>query len=92
MIADLLRGFVKEEWLSQLDMSTLEKINSEYISARLDKRLNDLVWRVKWRGHGWLYLLIIIELQNIPQKFMPVRMLSYSGLLYEDILKQDEEV
>ncbi len=26
MVADLLRGFVREEWVNELDFSTLEKV------------------------------------------------------------------
>ncbi len=29
---DLLRGFVKEEWVTQLDFSTLEKVSGSYVS------------------------------------------------------------
>jgi hypothetical protein len=36
MIEDLLRGFVDAPWVSQLDFSTLEKVNNEYIT---DKKL-----------------------------------------------------
>jgi hypothetical protein len=36
MVEDLLRDFINAPWVKQLDFSTLEKVNSEYIS---DKKL-----------------------------------------------------
>ena len=41
MVRDLLEGFVNEEWVSQLDFSSLEQINGNYISDRLHARAND---------------------------------------------------
>ena len=35
MVADLLKGFVHEDWVQQLDFSTLEKLNSSYITDDL---------------------------------------------------------
>ncbi|MFM8330126.1 MAG: Rpn family recombination-promoting nuclease/putative transposase [Candidatus Methylumidiphilus sp.] len=38
MVADLLRGFVHEDWVAELDFSTLEKCHGHYVSDRLRKR------------------------------------------------------
>ncbi|WP_350282773.1 Rpn family recombination-promoting nuclease/putative transposase [Nitrosomonas sp.] len=51
MVADLLRGFVREEWVHELDYSTLEKINGSYISDDLRERQDDIIWRLR-RGKG----------------------------------------
>lgn len=32
LVADLLRGFVHEPWVEGLDLSTLEKVNSSYVT------------------------------------------------------------
>ncbi len=32
MIEDLLKGFVKEEWVEHLDFTTLEKVSESYVS------------------------------------------------------------
>jgi predicted transposase YdaD len=49
LVADLLRGFVHEPWVAELDFSTLEKVNSSYISDDLRERADDVVWRVRER-------------------------------------------
>ena len=43
MVADLLRGFIKQEWVEQLDFSTLERVSGSYISDDLRERADDIV-------------------------------------------------
>jgi hypothetical protein len=45
MVADLLRGFVAEDWVAELDFTTLEKQSGSYISDDLRPRADDVVWR-----------------------------------------------
>ena len=47
MVEDLLKGFVREEWVEKLDFSTLEKVNGSYVSDDLRQRADDVVWRVR---------------------------------------------
>jgi hypothetical protein len=35
MVADLLRGFVREDWVKQLDFSTLEKVSGSFMSVMI---------------------------------------------------------
>jgi len=88
MVKDLLTGFVKEDWLELLDFATLEKYNATFVTADLRQRMDDIIWRVKW-GENWLYLYIIIEFQSTIDKFMAVRMMTYVGLLYQDLIKSE---
>ena len=48
MVEDLLRGFVKEDWVRQLDFSTLEKANASFVSADHRDREDDVIWKVRW--------------------------------------------
>ena len=86
MVEDLLRGFVREEWVEQLDFSTLEKVNCSYVSDNLKNRADDLVWRVR-RGEDWLYVYILLEFQSTVDPWMAVRIMTYLGLLYQDIIR-----
>jgi predicted transposase/invertase (TIGR01784 family) len=86
MIEDLLRGFVHEAWINELDFATLEKVNNQFISDDLRERENDLIWRVRWSGE-WLYIYILLEFQSTVAPFMAVRMMTYLGLLYQDLIK-----
>ena len=86
VVRDLLIGFVHEDWVEQLDMDTLEKVSSQYISDELLKRDNDILWRVRC-GENWIYVYILLEFQSTPNKWMALRVLSYICLLYQGLLK-----
>jgi len=86
MVADLLRGFVREDWVTALDFSTLEKVNGSYISDDLREREDDIIWRVRW-GEDWLYVYLLLEFQSSVDWFMAVRIMTYVGLLYQDLIK-----
>jgi hypothetical protein len=90
-VADLLRGFVHEDWVSRLDFSSLEKLNASYITDDLRERVDDLVWRLRLTrtegGADWVYVYLLMEFQSSPDRFMAVRMMSYLALLYLDLVK-----
>ena len=87
MVEDLLRGFAAPEWSGALDFSTLEKLPAEYVSDDLRRRHGDLVWRLRFR-ETWLYLLVMLEFQSSTDPYMAVRILVYTGLLYQDLIRR----
>jgi len=88
MMAELLQGVVRQPWLAQVDLSTLERINGEHVAARGGKRrTSDMVWRV-WGKRDWVYVYLLLEFQSRNDPAMALRLLTYLGLLYEDILRQ----
>ena len=88
MVEDLLRGFVAPEWSGELDFSTLEKLPAEYVSDDLRRRHGNAVWRVRFRDRKWLYLLVMLEFQSTTDPYMAVRILVYTGLLYQDLIRR----
>jgi len=96
LVEDLLRGIVAGEWSDALDFTTLEKLPAEYVSDDLRRRQGDLLWRVRFR-HRWLYVLVLLEFQSTVDPNMALRLLVYTGLLYQDLirrgaLEQDEKL
>jgi predicted transposase YdaD len=92
MVEELLRGFLREDWAAGLDFSTLEPVNGSFVGRGLEERHGDLIWRLRWRGgkkERWFYVYVLLELQSTPDYFMPVRFLSYTGLLLERIIKME---
>jgi len=87
MVRDLLRGFVNEPWLAELDLETLEKVSGSYVADDLRDREDDVIWRVRFHDR-WLYLYLLLEFQSTVDPFMAVRILTYLGLLYQDIGRQ----
>jgi len=91
MVADLLRGFVGERWIDDLDFDTLERKNGGYVSDDLSEREDDIIWRVKWKGRDrWMYVYLLIEFQTKHDWTMPIRVMNYVSLLYQDLVKTGE--
>lgn len=89
MVADLLQGFVHEDWVGQLDFSTLERVPATFISGKLQKRESDVIWRLRWQGGDrWLYVYLLLEFQSTVDSFMAVRVMTYVGLLYQELIRQ----
>ena len=88
MVEDLLRAFLPGEVLAELDFSTLRKLPAEYVSDELLKRHGDCVWRLRRRGQ-WLYLLVLLEFQSTEEPRMALRILTYTSLLYQELVRND---
>ncbi len=86
LIIDLLRGFVDQEWVKELDFQTLEKVSGSFISDDLRSREDDVIWRVRYR-RNWVYIYVLIEFQSTIDPFMAVRLMTYMGLLFQDLIK-----
>jgi Putative transposase, YhgA-like/Domain of unknown function (DUF4351) len=87
MVEDLLRGFLHPEGSGRI--GTLERRSEVYVSDRLEKREQDLVWRLRGpNGEPVLYLLL--EFQSEPDPQMAVRISVYRGLLHQDLVRSRE--
>lgn len=89
MVRDLLLGFVPGEWVRQLDLSSLERVNGSYVGDGGDHRHSDMVWRVRLAG-DWIYIYLLLEFQSRSDHWMALRMQVYVGLLYQDLIKRHE--
>ena len=86
LVRDLLSGFVQEDWIKDLDLDTLEKVASTFVADDLREREDDTIWRVRCRD-SWIYIYILIEFQSTVDRFMAVRLMTYIGLLYQDLIR-----
>ena len=89
VIEDLLRAFVPGDRLKEVDFATLGKLSTEYISDELLKRHGDNVWRMRLRNN-WLYLLLLVEFQSTDDPLMALRILTYTGLLYQELARNGQ--
>ena len=84
MVRDLLDGFVARGWSDDLDLDALEPLPASFVSRSLQQqRYSDLLWRIRFRDGRRLYLMLLLEFQATVDRAMAVRMLTYTGLLYE---------
>jgi hypothetical protein len=88
MVESLIRDFVPEDWVHEVDFTTLEKQNGSYVTDDLRERHDDVIWRVQCHGQ-WFYVYLLIEFQSTVDPWMAVRILTYVGLLYQDLLKSE---
>ena len=90
MVQDLLGGFVPGRWTRHLHPDSLERIGERRLNSTLVRREQDLVWRLTW-GNLRLPVYLLLEIQSHNQSAMAVRFLSYTGLLYEELLHHRRE-
>ncbi|SMG33530.1 Rpn family recombination-promoting nuclease/putative transposase, partial [Dethiosulfovibrio salsuginis] len=86
MVKDLLTGFVREDWIGELDFSKMDRVSGTYVSDDLRERHDDMIWKIGFRDR-WLYVYILLEFQSTVDRWMGVRLLTYIGLLYQDLIK-----
>ena len=89
MVRDLLLGFTPGNWTDELDLGTLERVNTSYVTDDLRSRCDDVIWRVRW-GEDWIYVYILLEFQSSVDRFMAVRIMAYVALLYQDLIRSDQ--
>ncbi len=87
MVADLIRGFIREPWVEDLDLETLELVSGSFVSETFQRRENDVIWRVKFRGR-WLYVYLLLEFQSTVDRLMALRLMVYVGLLYQQLVDE----
>ena len=85
MVADVLRACLPAHRLAAADFSSLGKLSPEYISDELRKRHGDTVWHLRL-GRRRVFLLLL-EFQAAHDRWMALRILTYSGLLLQELLR-----
>ena len=90
MVEDLMRGFAARDWAAAVDFPTLRKLPAEYVSDELRKRIGDTVWAV--RLHDGRHVLAMLEFQSRDDPMMALRILTYTSLLYQEVVRNDVPV
>ena len=88
-VEDLVRGFVGGKLAEELDFDTLEALPTDRISDDLVRRQVDTLRKIRFRG-SWLYLLILLEFQSEVDHFMALRILTYTCLTYEELVRRED--
>lgn len=86
MIELLVRRHVPE-WGDRIDYSTLEQLPPELVSESLQRRYPDMMWRAR-TGDGESDLLILLEFQARPDRFMALRTTTYACLALEGLAER----
>ena len=85
-VRGLLAGFVPPEWVSDLDLSALTRLPEGQVTDDGRERHPDRVWEVGMRSPPGS-VLVPIEFQSTVDRTMAVRILVYTGMLYQNRLR-----
>ncbi len=86
----LLTSFVDEPFVKELDFSTLERVNSTFVSEEFARQESDVIWKLSFRGRP-VYLYLLIELQSSVDPLMALRFLRYLAELYASLVAEGQE-
>jgi hypothetical protein len=92
MVGDLLRGFIRQDWVDRLDFTSLERVSGSFVSEKLRARHADTVWKLRWSRDEttWVHVYVLLEFQSTLDRTMPLRMLDYTVLLYQHLIRHKE--
>ena len=90
MIEELLKSFVREDFVEKVDYSTLKPVKTAFVSSTFIGRENDVIWEINISGQK-AYLYLFIDFQSTIDKFMSLRFLTYIGLFYEHLIKEEKK-
>ena len=85
MVQDVLRACLPAHRLAAADFSGLGKLSPEYISDELRTRHGDTVWHLRL-GRRRVFLLLL-EFQAQDDHWMALRILTYTGLLFQELIR-----
>lgn len=93
ILQQLIEGYVQEEWKDRLDFSNSQKIDSSFISERLEKQESDILYKVPFleKKDKQIYLYLLIEHQSSIDYSMPFRVLFYLAQVWNHFYKNSDE-
>ena len=81
----LLRSFVKEPWVDQIDEKDLRRADKSFIAKDFLEKEADLVYEVNLKGQTVVFYLLV-ELQRKVDFSMPYRLLNYMSGVWQNYL------
>jgi predicted transposase/invertase (TIGR01784 family) len=84
IVEELLRSFVHEKFVKELDFSTLKKLNTKFIPVSENSRHADVVYEIKSNGQS-AYIYLFLEFQSTVDRYMALRMGRYIFEFYQEI-------
>jgi len=92
MVEGLVREFVPQTLVTDLDFSRLQRVNAKFHSGRrwARRREGDVIWRLPTRNDSDIYLYLLIEFQSESDGWMAVRTQVYQGLLWQQVIDEQK--
>ena len=84
LVEELLTSFVDEDFIKDLDFSTLKKLDKSFVSDAFRNKESDMIYQVKFKD-DLIYIFLLLEFQSSVDKKMSLRMLRYICEFYEEL-------
>jgi predicted transposase/invertase (TIGR01784 family) len=91
LFKQLIESFVPFAWVKELDFDYCELLDKTFISKEYGKRESDVIYKIRLRGQI-AYIVILIEFQSSPHKFMALRVLHYISSFYTRLSESEEKI
>ena len=62
-VEKLLKSFIHEDFIKDLDFSSLDKVNKSFVDEDLGKYESDTIYKVYFKGKP-IYIFILMEFQS----------------------------
>ncbi len=89
VFVQLLRSFVRQSWVNNIDEDNVENINKSFILNDFKGKEADLLYKIKIDGQE-IFFYILMELQSTVDFQMPYRLLQYMVEIWRTLLKDTE--
>ncbi len=83
---DLLKSFVKSDWVGLIREEDLVRVDKSYILQDFSGKEADIVYQSKIKGHDVIFY-VLLELQSTVDHQMPWRLFQYMNEIWRDLLK-----
>ncbi len=87
LLRELLESFVHEDFIHELDFSTLERIDKSFVTDNFAEKESDLIYKINFKSQE-IYIYLLIEFQSKVDRFMALRILRYLCEFYEFLIQQ----
>jgi predicted transposase/invertase (TIGR01784 family) len=84
LLRELLVSFVPEDFVSELDFSTLRRVDKSFVTEEYRERESDLIHEVHYRD-SIVYIFLLIEFQRNVDRLMALRFLRYICEFYQSL-------
>lgn len=85
VVEQAIRRFINSDLADDLDFERMESLATERTAPGLIRSHADLLWKIHFRG-STRYLILLIEFQSEPDRYMPVRILYYIAIAYHSLV------
>jgi hypothetical protein len=86
LLQELIFYFVNEDFVKELDFSTLDRLDKSFITDEFKSKESDIIYRINFRGKD-IYIYLLIEFQSTVDQYLAIRILRYMMEFYEFLIQ-----